>query len=85
MTITRNITAEQEFLNELRKPDANQPLQVIAEGRFPNKQYPLDYAYGLTIGGGLARCECGLWGNVEDLTEGGEPIPCPHKGIVGLK
>jgi len=67
-----------KFIIELRKPGANQPLQVVAKGRFLDKEYPFDYAYGLMVGAGLTRCECGLWGNVEDLTENHKPIPCPH-------
>ena len=71
-----DITQEKQFLEELRQ--STLPLQVVAYGKFTDKQYPLDYAYGLMIGAGLTRCECGIWGNIDDLKKDGLPIPCPH-------
>lgn len=72
-----DITEEKVFLNDLRQ--SNQPLQVIAAGRFIDKQHPLDYAYGLMIGAALTRCECGIWGKIEDLqSEDGVPLACSH-------
>lgn len=70
---------ETQFLAALRRPGASKPLQEMVEGLFQLKSYPLDYALGLTIGAGLIRCECGLWGDVDDLTENNIPIPCPHQ------
>jgi hypothetical protein len=72
------ITEEEEFITDLQ--NSSQPLQVVAAGKFVDKAYPLDYAYGLMIGAGKTRCECGKWGDVKELQIDGQPIPCPHVG-----
>lgn len=73
---------EAKFLAALRQPGASKPLQEMAEGLFQKKDYPLDYAYGLTIGAGLIRCECGLWGDIDDLTNDDNIPMCPHEPMT---
>jgi len=75
-----DIKEEKQFICDLR--ESHEPLQTVAAGRFEDKQYPLDYAYGLMLGAGLTRCECGVWGDVEDLLIDRVPIPCPHRKIL---
>lgn len=72
------MTEESKLLTALRQPGINKSLGEMTEGLFSDKKHPFDYVYGLTIGAGLTRCECGLWGDVEDLIKDGVSIPCPH-------
>ena len=73
-----NYNEETIFLDSLRKPGLRKSLDQMAAGLFADQKYPLDYAYGLIIGAGLTRCECGLWGERDELIKDSVPIPCPH-------
>jgi len=74
--ITWDTTEEKQFLRDLRQ--SGQSLRSMAAGKFTDKKYPFEYAYGLTIGAGLTRCKCGEWGKVEDLERDGVLLPCRH-------
>lgn len=67
------------FLEYLQR--STEPLQNAIKGRFEFTNYPLDFAYGVIVGAGVTRCECGKWGDVDELTEDGRPLPCPHMPI----
>lgn len=78
-----NPTKEQaeEFTAYLRT--STESLQDAIKGRFEYTQHPLDFAYGVIIGARITRCECGKWGDVEDLAPDGPPLPCPHNPEKG--
>jgi len=78
--ITWDTVEEKQFLRDLRQ--SSQSLRSMVAGKFTDKKYPLEYAYGLTIGAGLTRCKCGEWSKVEDLERDGVLLPCHHLRAV---